>query len=174
MNKKLSLLGGTTLSAFVLLAATALPADAAAGDTDTTFVVAAGSLSVSVAATANLGTVATGATNVSGSLGAVDVTDARGGTLGWTTSATSTVFSRTGGGTTSTAVSYNSGAVTKTGTVTTASTGATPLIAVAAPVVMGTLVTGNNTANWNPTLTVTLPADALAGTYTGTVNTSVS
>ncbi len=174
MNKKTSMLLGTGLMALLMLAASAIPASAAPGDTETTFVVVGGSLSVSVRATATLSPAVSGETTITGSLGDVDVTDARGGVMGWVTSASSTEFSRTGGGTSSTAVSYNSGNVTNTGTVTTTSTGATTMTAVAAPVVTGTLVTGNNSAQWNPTLTVTVPANALVGTYTGTVNTSVS
>jgi hypothetical protein len=34
--------------------------------------------------------------------------------------------------------------------------------------------TGNNTATWNPTLVVALPAAAVVGTYTGTVTHSVA
>jgi hypothetical protein len=40
-------------------------------------------------------------------------------------------------------------------------------------VAAGTLASGNNTASYTPTLTVSLPATALAGDYEGTVTTSV-
>jgi hypothetical protein len=33
---------------------------------------------------------------------------------------------------------------------------------------------GNNTTTWNPTLIVTIPSTAVAGTYTGTVTHSVA
>jgi hypothetical protein len=33
---------------------------------------------------------------------------------------------------------------------------------------------GNNTTTWNPTLVVTLPSDAVAGLYSGTVTHSVA
>ncbi|WP_259444413.1 hypothetical protein [Rhodococcus sp. DMU2021] len=68
---------------------------------------------------------------------------------------------------------YAPGAVTPTGTVTATPADATGLD-TAKSVVAGTAARGNNTASWAPTLTVTLPSDALAGTYTGTVTTSVS
>jgi hypothetical protein len=34
--------------------------------------------------------------------------------------------------------------------------------------------TGNNFATWNPTVSITLPAQAVAGTYSGTITHSVS
>jgi hypothetical protein len=37
----------------------------------------------------------------------------------------------------------------------------------------GSLV-GNNSASWNPTLIVTIPAAAVVGTYTGTVTHTVA
>ena len=145
------------------------------GDTTATFTLAGGSLDVTPAANAALTNGASGATSVSGSLGAVAVSDTRGSTAGWVMSAASSTFVRTGGGagTSSTGVSYNSGAATaQSGTVTPTSTGATS-ITTAAPVAAGTLASGNNTATYSPNLTVTLPASALAGDYTGTVTTSV-
>lgn len=176
MSKKFAYLSAAAIGAAALLATAALPASAAT--TDTTFVVDAGTIGFStIAATADIGPEATGTTSVTGSLGAVTVADNRGGTTAWNASAISTTFARTGGGadSTSTAVSYNSGAVTSTGTVTPASAGATTMSpTIAANVVTTTLVSGNNTASFTPTLTVTMPASALAGTYIGTVTTSVA
>jgi len=177
MSKNLKVLGGTLFGAAVVLAAAALPASAAtSGTTDTTFTLTAGTIDITVAANAALTNGASGATSVSGKLGDVTVADNRGGTANWTVSAASTAFTSTTGSTTSssTAVSYNSGAITSTGTVTAASSGTVAVSAIAAPVATGTLVSGNNTATWNPTLTVTLPASSLAGTYAGTVTTSVA
>jgi ferric-dicitrate binding protein FerR (iron transport regulator) len=54
------------------------PAVASAQEDTTTFAVTAGVLSISVAGTADLGSVATGAQEVSGSLGKVTVTDEQG------------------------------------------------------------------------------------------------
>lgn len=153
--------------------ATAMPASAAAGDTTTTFALTGGALSVAPQGTATLTNGASGAASVSGSLGATDVSDLRGSTAGWVVSAGSTTFTSGVGGSTSTGVSYNSGAAKTTGTVTATSAGATVIDAVAA-VVNGTAASGNNTASFAPTLTVTLPSTALAGTYTGTVTTSIA
>ena len=171
MSRKLIHLAGAAIGSVALLAASAVPASAA--DTVTTFELAAGTLDLAVAATATLTDGDSGATTISGSLGAVSVTDDRGGVLGWVTSAASSVFTGAPVATVSTAVSYNSGGVTGTGSVTRTSTGATALTAAAATVVSGTTVNGNNTAAWDPTLTVTLPSTSSAGTYTGTVTTSL-
>jgi hypothetical protein len=143
------------------------------GGTDATFTLDGGSLDVTPAADAALTDGAPGAASVSGSLGAVGVSDTRGSTGGWVMSAGSSTFVD-GAGSVSSGVSYNSGAATaSTGTVTPTSAGATSITAVA-PVAAGTLASGNNTASYTPTLTVALPASALAGDYEGTVTTSVA
>jgi hypothetical protein len=175
MRKQLNAVAGGILGGLALLAANALPASAAtSGDTITTFSLTGGELAVSVAASAALTNGASGAASVSGTLGSVSVTDARGGTTGWTASAVTTAFAHTGGGTTASGVSYNAGVVTETGDVTATSAGATALTAEAAAVVTASAVTGNNSGSWNPTLTVALPSNALAGDYTGTITTSVA
>ncbi|MBX4171655.1 hypothetical protein K3M35_23920 [Rhodococcus sp. DMU2021] len=79
-----------------LTAATVLLSPAVASaqeDTTTTFAVTAGVLSISVAGTADLGAVATGAQEVSGSLGNVTVTDERGSQAGWGAQVSSSAFS---------------------------------------------------------------------------------
>ena len=153
-----------------------LPAGAAmaddTGNTVATFTLAGGSLDVTLEADAALTDGAPGAASVTGSLGAVGISDTRGSTSGWIVSAASSTFVD-GAGSVSTGVSYNSGAATaSTGTVTTTTEGATSVTAVA-QVAAGTLASGNNTASYTPTLTVGLPANALAGAYEGTVTTSV-
>jgi hypothetical protein len=153
-----------------------LPAGAAmaddTGDTVATFTLEGGSLDVTVAAGAALTDGAPGAASVAGSLGTVGISDTRGSTLGWIVSAASSTFVD-GAGSVSTGVSYDSGdATASTGTVTTTSQGATSIAAVA-EVAAGTLASGNNTASFTSTLTVGLPANALAGDYQGTVTTSV-
>lgn len=173
MRSKLTYLSGA-VGAIALLGATALPASAATtGDTDTTFSLAGGTIDIAVQPTAALTNGNSGATSVTGALGNVTVTDSRGAVLGWTASAASTSFT-SDTGTTSTAVTYSSRAITKTGTVTTASSGPVALTGTAAPVVVGTLVAGNNTATWNPGVSVTLPPTSLAGNYSGTITTSVA
>ncbi len=174
MNKKLYTFG-VLAGAAALMAGTAMPASAAAGDTTTTFALAGSTLSITVQPTAALTNGATGASSVGGPLGLVKVTDLRGGTVNWSANATSTAF--TGPGTpasSSTGVSYNAGTMTTTGTITILPGTATTLNATPAKVAGPTMVLGNNTAEWNPVLTVSLPSSALAGDYTGTVNTSVS
>ena len=80
------------------IVATAMPAGAAPGDTSTTFAITAGALSITVPASANLGSAAAGAASLNGTLGNVTVTDQRGGLLPlWTATVTATDFT-TGGG----------------------------------------------------------------------------
>jgi hypothetical protein len=147
---------------------------AAPGDTVVTFTLGGGSLDVTPAASAALTDGAPGAASVSGSLGPVTISDTRGSTAGWVLSAKSTTFTD-GAGSISDGVSYASGAATgKTGIVTPTTDGPTSIMgAVVVPVAAGTAASGNNTASYTPTLTVSLPESALAGDYTGTVTTSV-
>jgi uncharacterized protein with beta-barrel porin domain len=110
--------------------------------------------------------------SATGLLGNTLVTDTRGTTVEWSASAASTTFT-TAGGPASTGVGYTAGAMTVTGDTTIASGTVTALTTDAAKVAGPTAITGNNTAQWNPTLAVALPANALAGDYAGTVTTSV-
>lgn len=156
-----SLVGGATLPA-------------SADDTATTFTLTGGDLTLSVGVSATLINEATGvaANVITGTLGAVAVTDARGGTAGWVTSAASTTFTGTGLSVSS-GVAYTNGTVTETGTNTVAAVTSAALTTTAAAVATATAVSGNNTASWNPTLDVSMPAGALAGAYAGTVTTSL-
>jgi hypothetical protein len=174
MSKTRALIAGG-ICTVALLAAGALPASAApTGDTTTTFTLAAGSLAIVVQPTGALTNGGSGATSISGTLGNVTVTDSRGNVLGWTTSAETDGFARTGGGTTSTGVTYNSGTVSSTGIVVATGLGPVALSGDPSPVVTGTVTIGNHTATWNPALTVTLPPSSLAGNYSGVVTTSVA
>jgi hypothetical protein len=149
-----------------------IASSASADDTDATFTLTGGDLTLSVQPTAALTGSVSGDTSISGDLGAVSVTDARGGTEAWTVSAASTAF--TGAlGSSSTAVSYTGGTVTETGTITVADGAATALTVTAVPVVDPSSLSGNNTASWNAALAVTMPAGALADDYSGTVTTSI-
>ena len=153
----------------------------AAGDTTTTFTLAGNGIAVSVPATANLSSAAStliGVTSLSGSLGSISVSDSRGGlAVAWTATVSSTDFTTGGGGTnktiTNTNVGYTPGTVTGTGIGVAAGTPA-PSLATSAPVVAATGVTGAESASWNPTVTVTVPSNVIAGTYTGTLTHSVS
>lgn len=159
---------GSVLALLPVGSAMAVPTDT----TEATFTLAGGSLVVTPASDADLGDGAPGAASVSGSLGTVTINDSRGSTAGWVVSAASTTFVD-GAGSTSTDVSYDAGSATShTGIVSALSAGSTSIVE-AAPVAGGSDASGNNTAAFDPTLTVSLPARALAGDYTGTVTTSI-
>lgn len=159
-------------TAATLVVGAALPASA--DTTSATFSLTGGDLTLSVGANAALTDEASGvaANVITGTLGAVAVDDARGGTAGWVTSAASTTFTGTGLSV-SNSVAYTNGTMTETGTNTVAGVTSAGLTTTAAAVATATGVSGNNTASWNPTLDVSMPAGALAGAYAGTVTTSL-
>jgi hypothetical protein len=103
----------------------------------------------------NLGSVtaSTSSQTISAPLGVVTVTDTRGGTAGWTVTAGMTNLS--GPQTTATSATASSSYVTPSATITGA-------------------VHGNNTATWEPTISVTIPPGAPPGIYTSTITYSVS
>lgn len=146
-------------------------------DTTVTFTVTSGALSMSAPVSAELGSGAPG-TDISGNLGAVTVTDDRALlSASWTTTAASSDWT-TGGGTgpetiAATDVGYDPGSITTTGTITATGTPIT-LSGTATPVVTGTSGVGDNTASWNPAISVAVPASAVGGAYTGTLTQSVS
>jgi hypothetical protein len=156
----------------------ALAAPAFAADTPVTVQITGGSLAISApVASVSLGSAAASASgqNITGQLGVVLVSDQRAGIAGWVASAGSTNFTTaaTGGvpiaaGT----VTYTPGAATVTGTAT-----VTPanLTSMASPgtVQTATAVVGVNTASWNPSIMVPVPAGAVAGTYGATITHSV-
>jgi hypothetical protein len=153
---------------------------AAAGDTATTFSLTGGSISISVPATATLGSTTTGSASLANqSLGNVTVTDLRGNLVAqWTATVSSTDFT-TGGGTADERVvkgnvAYSSGA----GTAAAGQVGAfVPVVgtALSAPATAGTWAgVGNNTVTWAPTVTFTLIPSQVTGTYSGTINHSVA
>src|SRR5579863_4263496 len=151
----------------------------AGGDPDTTvtFTVTTGALSMTAPVSAVLGSGAPG-TTISGALGAVTVTDDRALlSASWTSTASSTDWT-TGGATPAetipaTDVGYDPGSITTTGTITATGTPVT-LSSDPAPVVTGTAGVGNNTATWNPAVSVAVPAAAVGGAYAGTITQSVS
>ena len=178
MAKKWTAIVGALIGALVL----ALPARAA--DTDTTFTLTAGSLAISAPASKDLGSGSTGGGTLSAQLGTVTVTDTRGALLGtWTASVTSTDFT-TGGGTANETIADDE--VTYWSGASTASSGTAvflpgqPLAANAQALgasrtaFSASAIVGNNSVSWNPTLTVNVPATAVAGTYTGTITHSVA
>lgn len=172
-HTRAALLTGLTMTA--VAAGAFVPAHAEPGDTTTTFSITGGDLSISVPASADLGSVAAGTLAVSGSLGQVSVTDERGEILGdWTATATSTDFAHDTDSNYDVAAlnaSYVTGLVNSTGLGVSAGVGG----AFELPVIAATRVgSGNNTASWDPTVNVVLPPDAVVGTYTATITHSVS
>ncbi|MGQ0483061.1 MAG: hypothetical protein ACT4O0_18795 [Pseudonocardia sp.] len=160
------------VAAFTLF--TAQPAFAAGADTDTTFTITGGALTVSAPTAADLGTQTAGITalQVTGSLGAVTVNDARGAITGWTASAHSTDFvSSPSASVAASAINYTPPPAIFTGIVVVVPT---PAIGLDTPKTVQTATaTGVNTASWNPLITVLLPAGAQAGTYKATLTHSV-
>jgi hypothetical protein len=179
MRKALAL---TAAVAAGVVCAVANPASAGT-TTTTTFTLTANSsgLAVSVPASAsNIGTAATGATSVSGSLGTITVTDPRGALVAnWTATVSSTDFT-TGSSPSAnetvlkSAITYSSGV----GTALAGQVGAMVPSVGASLASSATAATwagaGNNTVSWTPTLSFALLPSQIAGTYTGTVTHSVS
>ncbi|MFF5113557.1 hypothetical protein [Streptosporangium sp. NPDC000509] len=127
----------------------------------------------------------TPAGQISGPLGTVTVTDQRAAlTATWVASVVAATGGfTTGGGTAAetipnTAVLYWSGAATTTGTGTfvpgQANAAAAQSLDISRTAFSKTSGSGDNSAAWNPTIVVNVPAQAVAGTYTGTVNHSVA
>lgn len=159
---------------------------AQAEETETTFVLsAAGGLSITVPASAELSAgTATNAGTLTSQLGAVSVTDERGALLtSWTASVTSTDFT-TGTATEeetieSAGVAYASGAATATvGTAVftpgQATTELAEALSASRTAFTATTAVGNNSASWNPTIVVTIPAQAVVGEYSGTITHSAA
>lgn len=163
----------------LLTVAIALPATAdATGATSATVTVTGGVLAISVPADAgSLGTLANsvGGGTVSGPLGQVQVSDARSAVAGsgWVASVISTAFTPPAGAAiAASAVSYTVGAIAKVGTATYTANNPGNLSGVA-PAVTATGITGDNSATWNPTITVAIPGGLGAGVYSATITHSV-
>ena len=163
----------------ILTVGIALPASAdTTGPTTATVTVATGFLAITVPADAgSLGTrinSVTGGT-ISGPLGQVQVNDARSAAAGsgWVTSVISTAFTPTSGPTIpASAVSYTAGPITKVGTATYTANDPGNLTGVSAAVT-ATGITGDNSATWNPTISVTIAGGKAAGTYSAIITHSV-
>ncbi|GAA2128742.1 hypothetical protein [Nocardioides bigeumensis] len=136
---------------------------------------------LSITAPADAGSIASrsnevGAITVSGQLGLVQVTDSRGAPpgSGWTATAISTAFTPPSGPAIGAAsVGYTVGTIDKTGTATYAANDPVNLTGVS-PVVTATGVTGDNSASWNPTISIAIGAGMAAGVYAGSITHSVS
>lgn len=148
-----------------------------------TLTIAAGTLSITVPSTVSLGTAAPGGT-ISKQLGSVSITDNRyNPSDAWTVTVSSTTFI-TGGGTSAETVplanvSYWSGTKTAssgTGQFNPGQGTAAQAVALTSSRTAFTHTLGSlaSSMTFNPTLVITVPAAAVAGTYTGTVTHSVA
>ena len=155
-----------------LAAATALPAGA---DTPATFTLTAGGLSLSApTGSVSLGSqpASTSSSTITGPLGAVTVSDQRGGVTTWTASVISTAFTPPSGpADPASNVSYAAGAITASGVVATAVPA--PNLTGVSPVMTGAS-TGISSASWNPSISVVVPANYAPGVYSATITHSVA
>jgi hypothetical protein len=158
----------------------ALPASAdTTGGSSATITIQGGALAITVPTSAgNIGTQAdtVGGGTISGPLGQVQVSDARGAPAGsgWVATVISTAFTPPSGpAIAASAVSYSAGPVTKVGTATFTANNPPNLTAVVAAVT-ATGITGDNSATWNPTISVIVPGGMAAGVYSATITHSVA
>lgn len=153
-------------------------AAAGPGQSAATITVTGGALSITVPTDAgNLGTRADSVLGgtISGALGAVQVNDARSAVAGsgWVVSVISSAFTPPSGpAIAASAVGYIAGTITKVGTATYTANDPVNLTGVS-PAVTATGITGDNSATWNPTITVTVPGSTAAGVYSATITHSV-
>lgn len=159
----------------VALSAAAVPASAG---TPATVTVTGGSLTLTMpTGSADLGTRANSVAGgtISGPLGEVQVNDARSAAAGsgWVASVISTAFTPPSGpAIPASAVSYAAGSIVKVGTATYTANNPGNLTGVA-PAVTATGITGDNSATWNPTISVAVPGGMAANVYTATITHSL-
>ena len=112
---------------------------------------------------------------ISGTLGQVQVNDARSAAAGsgWVASVISTAFTPSAGPTIAASfVSYTAGTITKVGTATYTANNPGNLTCVSAAVT-ATGITGDNSATWTPTINVAVPGGTVATTYSAIITHSV-
>jgi hypothetical protein len=166
-----------TGAAALIAIAPALPAGASiAGDTPAVIELSGGSLNITVpTGPVALASGAVTDTSESGQLGTVTVTDSRAADpASWTASVSATPFQS--GSHSLGAETYETGVVSSTGIPISQFTIASPLTLSTtpqSPVKLNPTFSGNNTATWNPTITVAVPAGSVAGAYTAVITHSV-
>ena len=177
--RTLSLLVAASVGVLALGVAAPASADTTGGTTATITVVG-GVLGITVPTTAgNLGVDrpnTVGAGTISGPLGQVQVSDARSAAAGssWVASVIATAFTPTPGtAIAASAVSYSAGTITKVGTATYSANNPGDLTGVS-PAVTASGITGDNSATWNPTITVVVAGGTGAGVYAATITHSVA
>ncbi|MFI6823559.1 hypothetical protein ACIBJE_21845 [Micromonospora sp. NPDC050187] len=141
-------------------------------------------LDITVPESVHIGATTAGGT-ISGSLGTVVVEDHRGSLNPntWTATVSATVFVAGAGGSgraiAASQVAYWSGPLVRStggGTLVPGQPTAAQAVTLGATRVafQKTAGNGNNTATWNPTIRINVPATAVAGTYSATVTHSVA
>jgi hypothetical protein len=164
--------GGGAVSATI---AAARPAAGGPGDpaTTVTFTVTTGALSLSAPVSAVLGSGAPG-TVIAAPVGSCTVTDDRAlASASWTVTAAETDFASGVQIIPAGAATYTPGTVTTTGVIT-ATPSTVTLSNSAQTVLTGSSGVGDNTASWDPTISVSVPASAVGGAYSGTLTQSVA
>jgi hypothetical protein len=163
----------------VLAFGIAAPASAVPGGTTATITVQGGALAITVPTDAgNLGTAINTVSGevITGSLGQVQVNDARAAAAGsgWVASVIATAFTPPAGpAIAASAVGYTAGLITKVGTATFTANDPTNLTGVVVAVT-ATGITGDNSATWDPTISVSVAGGMAAGVYSATITHSVA
>ncbi|MCD9625139.1 hypothetical protein [Rhabdothermincola salaria] len=178
MTRARLLAATATAATAVIVLGTGVGPVAGQEPTTATITVTGGALIITVPADAGaLGTRANtveGGT-ISGPLGQVQVDDARSAAAGsgWVASVISTAFTPPSGpAIAASAVSYGAGVITKVGTATYTANDPVDLTGVGAAVTASG-ITGDNSATWNPTITVAVPGGMAANVYSATITHSV-
>lgn len=151
-----------------------MPASAATTDTtEATVTISGGDLAMSAPTTAPFIAVSPGA-DATFSLASISVTDTRAGIAGWETTASLTDFVGENDQhiIAKANATYDPSVTGTTGDATFSDVGA---VSLGAPALVETAseVTGNNSATWTAALSLAVPANALADTYTATLTHSV-
>jgi uncharacterized repeat protein (TIGR01451 family) len=170
--------GAMSNTVFSRVPGSTCPAGSASPACSVTIPVVAGPLTITVPATASLGSAAPGGTLGAG-LGTVQVTDDRGFGAGWTATVSASGFATGTGTPAETIPAADAQYVIAALLATTGSATFTPITAIqlsASPqaVVNATNVAGNTTVTWDPTINVSVPGSAVSGGYTATITHSVS
>jgi len=140
--------------------------------------VVTGVLSITAPASASVGSTGPG-TTLTGQLGGYQVTDNRAAaSANWTAVVSASNFT-TGAGSRAQTIpagdaDYLISSLTTTGTATVRYAAATILSGTAQSIVAATGANGDNSATWKAALAVSVPASAVAGTYSGVITCSVS
>jgi hypothetical protein len=172
-----SLVGVSIVGVFMFAFAPPASADTT-GATPATITITGGALAITVPDTAvSLGSImnSVGGGTINGSLGEVQVTDARSAAAGsgWVASVISSAFTPAAGpAIAASAVGYTAGTITKVGTATYTANNPADLTGVS-PAVTATGISGDNSATWTPMISIDVAGGTLAGDYMATITHSV-